>query len=239
MGGADTGSNGLYFVSDQVGAYLLTRGASGASATALYTFWAGANDIADAKNGAAAADNVFGNIQTLAASGAKNFLWLNLPDLGNVPKVSGNPAAAAFAAAQSAAFDAEWSVDLAKLQAAGINVIGVDIATLFNQLIANPGAYGLTNVTSPAQGVSGINPNNYLFWDQQHPTTAADALVAQAAFTEFTAAPEPASLALAAFGLAALLVAANRAATAREYPMALRTAELHESAALLDDTPEA
>lgn len=205
VGGADTGSNGLYFVSDQVGAYLLSRGTSGANPTALYTFWAGANDIADAKSGAAAADNVFGSIQTLAASGAKNFLWLNLPNLGDVPKVSGNPAAAAFASAQSAAFDAEWSVDLAKLQTAGVNVIGVDVGSLFAGLVADPAAYGFTNVTTPAQGVSGINPNNYLFWDQQHPTTAADALVAQAAFTEFTAAPEPASLALAGFGFLALL----------------------------------
>jgi phospholipase/lecithinase/hemolysin len=208
VGGADTGSNGLYFVSDQVGAYLLSRGTSGANPTALYTFWAGANDIADAKSGAAAADNVFGNIQTLAASGAKNFLWLNLPNLGDVPKVSGNPAAAAFASAQSAAFDSEWAIDLTRLQNAGIHVIGVDVETLFGGLIANPSAYGLTNVTTPAQGVSGINPNDYLFWDDQHPTTAADALVAQAAFAEFTAAPEPASLALAAFGFLALLVAA-------------------------------
>jgi outer membrane lipase/esterase len=207
VGGADTGSNGIYFVSDQVGVYLLSRGTSGANPAALYTFWAGANDIADAKSGAAAADNVYHNIQALAASGAKNFLWLNLPNLGDIPKVSGDAAATAFASAQSAAFNDEWGIDLAKLQDAGIHVIGVNVGNLFSQLVSDPTAFGLTNVTSPAQGVSGIDPNTYLFWDEQHPTTAADALVADAAFSTFTAAPEPASLALAAFGFLALFAA--------------------------------
>lgn len=210
VGGADTGSNGVYFVSDQVGVYLLSRGTSGANPTALYTFWAGANDIADAKSGATAADNVYHNIQTLAASGAKNFLWLNLPNLGDTPKVSGNPVAAAFASAQSAAFNSEWGIDLTKLQDAGIHVIGVNVGNLFSQLVSDPTPFGLTNVTSPAQGVASIDPNNYLFWDDQHPTTAADGLVADAAFATFTAAPEPASLALAAFGFLALLVVAIR-----------------------------
>ena len=51
--------------------------------------------------------------------------------------------------------------------------------------------------------------NQYLFWDDLHPTTAADALIADLAAAEasrfVTATPEPASLALLTVGFLAVL----------------------------------
>ena len=70
--------------------------------------------------------------------------------------------------------------------------IGVDVGTLFLEIAADPSSFGFTNITSPAHGIMG-DPNTYLFWDGQHPTTAADALIADVAFSDFIAAPEPAS----------------------------------------------
>src|SRR3954453_4388295 len=90
---ATTGSNGLYNITDQVNTYLLTH-PTGASSTALYTIWGGSNDLFNGTSGGkAAADALYGNIQSLAASGGRNFLWLDIPPLGNTPLGSVNAAA--------------------------------------------------------------------------------------------------------------------------------------------------
>jgi len=196
---AQTGSNGLSGVSDQLAVFAATH-PGGAPANALYTLWAGANDIFNGGNPVLAADNIFNNILSLAAGGGKYFLWLNLPDLGLTPRAmtAGQTIPANLA---SSAFNAEWAIDLGKLQAQGINVVGVNVEALFAQIVANPGAFGFSNVTDPGQGQP--NPNSYLFWDDEHPTTAGHALVADLAFADLTV-PEPASIAFAVLGLVSL-----------------------------------
>lgn len=203
---AQTGSNGLSGVSDQLTAFALAH-PGGAPANALYTLWAGANDIFNGGNPVLAADNIFNNILSLAAGGGKYFLWLNLPDLGFTPRAvaAGQTIPANLA---SSAFNAEWAVDLGKLQALGINVTGVNVQALFAQILANPAAFGFSNVTSSGQGQP--NPNSYLFWDDEHPTTAADAFVANLAFANLSV-PEPASVAFAALGLLSLVALKRRA----------------------------
>lgn len=203
---AQTGSNGSYFVSDQIAQFSATH-LSGAPSTALYTIWAGADDILNGKNPVTAADNLYANILTLHSEGAQYFLWPNLPPIGDTPLGYTSNQVAALNAL-SAAFNAEWAVDLAKLHSLNIQVVGMDINGLFNQILANPKAFGFSDVTDPAQGVAGINPDTYLFWDDLHPTTEADALIANLAFTDL-AAPEPASLILAVIGVSVLLVIAR------------------------------
>ena len=206
-----TGSANPQDISNQVGAYLLAN-PGGASATALYTIWGGSNDLFNGSTtGTVAADRLYANIQSLAAAGGRNFLWLDLAPLGATPR--GVAQGAAALNTQVAAFNQQWATDIALLQGQGISVTGVSVFNLFTSVAANPGAFGLTNITTPAQGLAGVNPNNYLFWDVQHPTTAGHALIANLAFDDLNgtpaAVPEPASAAAVALGILSLAAAAR------------------------------
>jgi phospholipase/lecithinase/hemolysin len=72
----------------------------------------------------------------------------------------------------------------------------LDVAALFSQAIANPAAFGLANVTNSAApglqpGASSYNTsliapnaNQYLFWDDLHPTATVHAELAQYALQQ-------------------------------------------------------
>lgn len=192
------------YLADQIALYLL---GNTPSSNTLYTFWAGANDIDSGGNPITAADNIAANIKTLAALGGIDFLWLNLPPLGDTPDGAASGQSAALNAASNA-YDAEWSADIAALQSEGIDVDGVNIAQLFNQITSDPSTFGFTDVTDPAWcgpgGLStctGNNPNQFLYWDGEHPTTAADAQIATLAFNDATSTPEPGTFFLLTFGI--------------------------------------
>jgi phospholipase/lecithinase/hemolysin len=207
IGSALTGNANPQDMANQIALFLASTGGT-APSSALYTFWGGANDVLDALNPVAAADNVAAEIAAVAAAGGKYFLWLNLPDLGNIPAFAGNPATAAAANASSQAFDLEWASRLGNLQALGINVVGVDVETLFNAIQANPSNYGLNNVTTPCAITPGCNPNTALFWDAEHPTTEGHELVADLAYTAIT--PEPSTWMLVSTSVIGLAGALRR-----------------------------
>lgn len=209
VAGADTGSNGIGNVSDQLNIYL--AGKSSVPSTSLYSFWAGANDVIGGNNPITAADNLEANIATLAGEGGKYFLWFNLPLLGNTPAGQASGDSVALNAA-SALFNAEWAKDIQTLDTAhpGIVLVDVNIETLFNNILNDPSKYGLNPGSTPPGG----DPNDYLFtFDGLHPTTEGDALIADLALTDFEAAtmpsgstvPEPASSGLALLGMCGLL----------------------------------
>ncbi|MGC8560414.1 MAG: SGNH/GDSL hydrolase family protein [Phycisphaerae bacterium] len=188
----------------------------------LYLLWGGANDILDAAEASGAtatsiddaattaATNVYDEISTLYQNGARDFIWLNLPNLELTPEGAGLSTAADLPTAVSD-FNSSFNYDVSTIEAGtfpGMKLDAVDVNTRFNQLVADPAAYGFTNVTSSAQGQTGVNPNDYLFWDGLHPTTAADQfLVSQTLSgiqTTFSIpTPEPAGLWLLAAGLGA------------------------------------
>lgn len=210
VGGALTGSASLGDMQNQVNLFLATHPGS-ASPTALYTFWGGSNDIFAAQNPITAADNIATQIKELAADGGHNFLWFNLPSLGEIPSLRGNPATAAAANLSSQAFDLEWAAQVSALDSLGINVIGVNVDTLFDEILANPAAFGFSNVAAACNATPGCNPNTFLYWDDVHPTTYADSLVAKLAYQDAFGAPvgvtpEPPTITLLALGAAGLLV---------------------------------
>jgi phospholipase/lecithinase/hemolysin len=205
-----------------------------ADPNALYTIWIGSNDLnAIVENSTSAQyttdiGTVVGNIDTaidtLAGLGAKDFLILTVPDLGLFPGVTaGGPADSALGSALSAELDStlvngSGSIpSLSALAAAdGIHLSVLDTYALFDQIVANPAAYGLTNVTQPcltgevnySGGTPCATPNQYLFWDPDHPTAAGHEIIADAALPLVT--PEPGSISLVAVGMLGLVIVRRR-----------------------------
>jgi hypothetical protein len=62
-----------------------------------------------------------------------------------------------------------------------------------NQAINEPEKFSFTNVTNACLSNVSIcdRPNEYLFWDDIHPTTAAHKLLVELAFSALKLAPEP------------------------------------------------
>ncbi len=182
--------------------------ASGEDWVVLYVVEMGGNDIRDAivayvgagggPNGehaagmviAGALQSVGDNIFALYRAGARKFLVWNAPNLGLTPAIraldSVSPGAVALANALSVGFNQglDFQVLAGLSGLPGIEIVRFDVYGRLQAIVADPSAFGLTNVRSAC-----ITPQSapyhckefreYLFWDGIHPTAAAHAIVAQ------------------------------------------------------------
>ena len=190
-GGAETG-NGLSFegtpnIGSQISTYLASHTLS---STQLITIWGGANDFLNGgvTNPAVPVANLINEITTLAAAGGKQFMVPNLPLLGDLPATSGLPKVERNGLNfLSLAFDSLLHSQLDQLQQQlGITIYQLDVDSVFQNIMADPGAYGLTNVTDPAYLDPTYNGQGYLFWDIVHPTTEIQALISATAFAKWS-----------------------------------------------------
>lgn len=177
--------------------------ASPLTSSSLFLVWGGANDFLTDGSPTAAAANVAALVATLQSDGAQHILVPGLPNLGLTPDYSG----VAVATAYSVTFNTALQADLHG------GATYFDTANLLDQIEANPLAYGLTNTTDPCFNGATVcaNPNQYLFWDGFHPTSAADTIVANE-FRNAATTPEPSSLLLlvTGLGLSGLMVMVRR-----------------------------
>jgi len=198
----------------QISQYL-GAGTTVANPNALFTVWAGANDLfplipvwganpataqANAQaGGIPVATALVQQVGRLQAAGARNILVLNLPDLGATPQfgpTSPFAAAAPLATLATLSYNGALSQGLSQL---GTGIIPINVFGLVNEVRANPAAFGFTNVTGTACGalsslvcgpgqLTAPDANQtWLFADGVHPTGGAHALLANVAYATIEA----------------------------------------------------
>ncbi|MBN8443221.1 MAG: SGNH/GDSL hydrolase family protein [Thauera sp.] len=203
--GGTAGSAGIYGLpgmAQQLMAYSFESGGV-ADPSALYLVWGGSNDILTADSPVSAAQSVAGYVAGLAAMGARNILVPNLPDLSLTPfaRLAGLEAPAQ---GFSMLFNSTLAALLNELDLLSpARIFQFDTFAFLHDVVANPGAFGFSNATDGCllSPLACTDPDEFVFWDDFHPTTAAHALIASA-FARTV--PEPGSLLLMALALAAL-----------------------------------
>lgn len=146
---------------------------------------------------AGAVADIVGIINRVYASGAKQIMVVNVPNVGATPRVSALGAAAVAGATQlSAGFNGALAQQITGLRAllSGANIVLFDLYALEAQIKAgtSPGQPTMTNTTAacfvppvaPATTPTiCTTPATYFYWDSFHPTATLGAYVASRMLT--------------------------------------------------------
>ncbi|MBS0639074.1 MAG: SGNH/GDSL hydrolase family protein [Proteobacteria bacterium] len=212
-GGAQTGATSAHALNPtdlpgQLGQFVAST--PNPSPNALYTVWAGSNDVLTIANStqtpdqqAASIQQAVGNeaafVQGLVDHGAKNIVVMGVPDLGTIPYERDRPANVAAASDLAEQYNSQLGGILqAIMQAHPVSIDLINTYGLLDNAITNPSAYGLTNVTDPVWSgnltdknsgtfaATGADQGGYLFYDHMHPTATGHALLADAVTYQLT-----------------------------------------------------
>jgi len=157
----------------------------------LFIIWIGSNDLLDlgSNDPAAAISDSIDNIKTgmtqLINLGAVKFMSVNLPDIGLTPRLNKDATAAAGGTQLVSLFNSSLETMLEGLEAAypSIEIARFDVFSLLQEVSADPGSWGFTNVTDSKfdKNTNTVAQGNYLFWDDIHPTTMTHKIIAKQA----------------------------------------------------------
>ena len=141
-------------------------------------------------------------IAAFVQAGAQEILVPNMPNLGVIPgftdpEVGPQPQTALLAEALSWQYNQAFDAMLATWEGT-VNIIPLNIFGLLTAVVDDPGSFGFTNATeacytgfvAPGQdgvecGDLGEDPDEYVFWDLEHPTTALHAVLADISLASF------------------------------------------------------
>jgi phospholipase/lecithinase/hemolysin len=176
FGTGDVFSVDVENIGQQIHDYLATK--PKITPKTLFVVWGGANDFihggVSVQTAYTTAANQYVNMQALIDAGATQFIVPNLPPLGLVPRINGDPSTAALVNLVVAYYNGLLNLDiqllLRKNHEKHLQIAQLDVFGLFNKIIAAPSHYSFVNVTGSSQGAA-VNPDTYLFWDDLHPTT--------------------------------------------------------------------
>jgi phospholipase/lecithinase/hemolysin len=200
VGGARAYEDGINVnLSAQVEAFLQQADHT-ASPDALYTIEMGGNDIRDALVAYPAGTgpilhdaivSIVTNVGRLYAAGARNFIVWRAPNVGLTPAIHTydhlRPGAVQLATGLTQMFNGGLDAELLKVSnLPGIRIVRLDAYRLLNDIVADPAAFGLTDVTAACvtpniAPFTCQTPDDFLFWDGIHPTKAVHAIIAQEA----------------------------------------------------------
>jgi outer membrane lipase/esterase len=212
-------------------AFFLSQHGNAAPAAGLYIVAGGGEDVLQALrtinacNGSlgcidaaihatvdAFASNIGNIVAALQNAGAQHIVVWDVPDVGEAPAPRGLGISALATAIAS-------SMNLALSNAIGTdpNIELFDAFGLLNEVIADPIAFGLANVTDACAQFIDCDPSQYLFWDGIHPTSAANPIIADRILSLIQEVPEPATIGLLGAALLVCLGARRRQRTNKSY----------------------
>ena len=209
IGGAQTGwgvaSGVIPNVGEMIGTYLDSATPSGGE---LFVIWAGGNDFLNGStNTGAVASNMADHVRSLALAGGSRFLVPNLPLLGLTPRYRFSAESAAMNA-RTQEYNQLLCDELDALEASlGITIHRLDVASIIQEAVDDPGRYGFDNVTAGAYqsstGWVAPNADAYMFWDDIHPAALGHQMLGEQAVAAVV--PEPSAICLLAAGLGLLI----------------------------------